>query len=140
MNYKLSIHPSLSIASSERPSTPEEIESLQSFSPIQIPEEYINLISYATEIEFTSSDCCFRVWGASGCIEMNRAYDVQQYIPYGLGIGDNEAGSILVYLQKESTSGLYLISLSNLDADDALLISSSLDELIYQGNNLSMLI
>jgi hypothetical protein len=140
MNYNPLIHPSLKIASFEPPSTPNEIRSLREFSPIQVPDEYINLISQATDLEFASFNCCFRIWGASGCIEMNQAYELQHHIPTCLAIGDNETGSILAYVNKNNSLNLYLISLSNLDIDDILLISANLSELIYQGKNIHLLI
>lgn len=140
MIYKSLIHTKLSVASSEPPSTPDEINSLHQYSRIQIPDEFINLISQATEIELMSSDCCFRIWGASGCIEMNQAYDIQKYIPDSLAIGDNEAGSILTYAQKNGSSALYLISLSNLDMNDAVLVSKTLNEVIFQGKNIHLFV
>lgn len=139
MNYKSLIHHSLSIASSQQPSTEDEIELLHQFAPIKIPDEFIELIRQATEIEFVSPDCCFRIWGASGCLEMNRAYEVQNHIPKCIAIGDNESGFILVYVEKNASLGLHLISLSNLDIDDSILISGTLNELIHQGKNIHLL-
>ena len=84
------------IDASKSPSNEEEIQALQDFSTITIPTEYIEMIQLASDIEVNVSDQMYiRIWGASGCIEMNEVYEVQKYLPNSLAIGDDEGGGAL---------------------------------------------
>ena len=113
------------------PSKEEEIKALHEFSTIDIPSDYVEIIQLASDIEFNISDQMYiRIWGASVCIEMNEAYDVQKYLPNSLAIGDDEGGGALIYLQGKDGFGIYYNRFADLDIKEAVKIAPSLTELL----------
>lgn len=119
------------------PSKEEEIEALKKFSQIDIPKDYIEIIQFATDVEISVSDqMYFRIWGASGCIELNEAYEVQKYLPHSLAIGDDEGGGALIYLYGKDGFGLYHNRFEDLDIEEAVKIAPSLTELLV--NNIGV--
>ncbi|WP_106766533.1 1,3-beta-glucan synthase regulator [Paenibacillus faecalis] len=119
------------IDASQGPSTEREIELLLEFSSITVPNDYLDIIRLATEIEISvAKEVYIRIWGATGCTEMNEAYQIQQYIPNSLAIGDDEGGRALIYLSGSKGFGLYIIGFGNLDIEDAVFIAPTLEDLL----------
>ncbi len=58
------------------------------------------------------------IWGVARCIEMNEAYEIQQYISKSLAIGDDGHGNVLIYATTERGFGLYVIAFNDLDIDE----------------------
>lgn len=109
----------------------EDIEKLKESSNIEIPNEYIEIIREKTEIEIcVSGEMYIRIWGASGCIEMNDAYNIQKYLPDSLAIGDDEGGGALLYLFGNEGFGLYLCEFGDLDINEAIKIAPSLEDFL----------
>ena len=109
----------------------EEIKSLCEFSIIDIPDDYLEIIRQASDIEFNVNDQRYiRIWGASVCIEMNEAYDVQKHLPNSLAIGDDEGGGALIHLQGKDGLGIYYNRFADLDIEEAVKIAPSLTELL----------
>ncbi len=60
----------------------DSIMKLKDFSPIQIPEEYFEIITERKEIEINIRDIEYigiSIWNAICCIEMNTEYYIQKY-------------------------------------------------------------
>lgn len=113
------------------PATEDEIIQLKVFSSIEVPLEYIELVREATEVEINvKNEMYMRIWSPIGCIEMNEAYFVQKYLPKSLAIGDDEGGGTLIYLHGKEGFELYLCRFSDLDMDEAIMVASSLTELL----------
>ncbi|WP_377887532.1 SMI1/KNR4 family protein [Alkalihalobacillus sp. R86527] len=131
---------SFNIDSSQIPSTEEEINKLKEFCTINVPLDYIELIREATEIEMNVDNKMYiRIWGALGSIEMNEAYNIQQYIPASLAVGDDEGGRALIYLNGKSGYGLYLIGFGDLDIEGAEYVAPSLEELLTRNYGINQL-
>jgi hypothetical protein len=127
------INVEFTIASSQPPSSEKAITSLQAFSEINVPTDYLDFIRQVTEVELqVSKQMYIRIWGAAGCLELNEAYHIQKYIPNSLAIGDNEGGSALVYLTGTNGFGLYIIGFGDLDANEAVFITTSLEDLLVR--------
>lgn len=125
------------IDASQGPSSEREIELLLEFSSITVPNEYLDIIRLATEIEINvAKEAYIRIWGATGCTEMNEAYQIQKYIPNSLAIGDDEGGRALIYLNGSKGFGLYIIGFGNLDIEDAVFIAPTLKDLLI--NNIGI--
>lgn len=112
----------------QRPaSSADEIATLRSASPVELPKDYVALIQEGTELEFAIDNRDYiRIWGASGCIEMNQAYNIGTSIPFSLAIGDNEGGAALIHIDQVDRPGIYLVSLGCLDFEEAKFIAPSL--------------
>lgn len=119
------------------PASEGEIGKLRNFSPIDVPEEYIDIVREATEVEIKVKDEMYiRIWSPLGCIEMNEAYFVQKYLPKSLAIGDDEGGGALVYLDGKNGFGVYLCRFADLDINEAIKIAPSLKDLLV--NNIGI--
>ena len=113
------------------PSSPDETAELREYSPIDLPDDYVNLIRCGSELEF-AVDCgeYLRIWGASGCIEMNDAYEICSGIPSSLAIGDNEGGSALLYAPHLNHPGIYLVGFGCLDIEESEYVAPNLTALL----------
>lgn len=119
----------------------EEIKALQEFSTIDVPTEFIEIIQLASDIEINVGDQMYiRIWGASGCIEMNKAYEVQRYLPNSIAIGDDEGGGALIYLQGKDGFGIYYNRFADLDIEEAVKIAPSLTELLVNNVGVNTLL
>ncbi|MDO8225827.1 SMI1/KNR4 family protein [Bacillus cabrialesii] len=126
---KISSH--FSIDAQEPAANIEEIESLREFSPINVPSDYIDIVSEATEVEISvDGEKYIRIWSPTGCIEMNDSYEIQEYIPESLAIGDDEGGNALIYLDGNEGFGLYIVGFGDLDAEEAVKVAPSLSDLL----------
>ncbi|MGN0632907.1 MAG: SMI1/KNR4 family protein [Oscillospiraceae bacterium] len=119
------------IVAKKSPSSDIDIKSLDNFSTIEIPKDYIQLIKEATEIElFLCEQKYIRIWGAKGCIEMNLAYMIQKWIPSSLAIGDDGDGNAFIYAFGSCGFGLYLVAFNDLEIEEMKYISNSLSSLL----------
>lgn len=99
-----------------------------------VPEEYIETISDATEIELQHEQGRYiRIWGPAGCIEMDEGYDIRERISGAFPIGDDGGGRVIFYMQGTKGLGLYLVGYGNLDREDATFIAPSLREFLANG-------
>ena len=119
---------SFEIAASDVKSTDTEIDELIHYSKIDVPLEYIEIIKERTELELlVNHEKCIRIWGASGCIEMNDAYHIQKYIPDSLAIGDDECSNAVLYANGSNGFGIYMVSFGDLDVNEMVYIADSLE-------------
>ncbi len=135
------ISDSYRIDASESYSTEEELKKLRDFSEIEIPQDYLDIISYRTEIEISvRGEKYIRIWGAVGCIDMNEAYHIQDYIPCSLAIGDDEGGNAQIYATGEKGFGLYIIAFNDLDEEEMLYVADSLSDLLLYNNGIEVIL
>ena len=119
---------SFELAASDVKSTDTEIDELIHYSKIDVPLEYIEIIKERTELEIlVNNEKCIRIWGASGCIEMNDAYHIQKYIPDSLAIGDDECSNVVLYANGNNGFGVYMVSFGDLGVDEMIYIADSLE-------------
>lgn len=119
---------SFELVASDVKSTDTEIDELIHYSKIDVPLEYIEIIKERTELEIlVNNEKCIRIWGASGCIEMNDAYHIQKYIPDSLAIGDDECSNVVLYANGSNGFGVYMVSFGDLDIDEMIYIADSLE-------------
>lgn len=115
-------------------STEIEIEEMLTKSSIEIPVEFLDIIRENSELEISvNGDKILRIWGAAGCIEMNEAYNIQQYLPKSWAIGDDEGGYAIVYAQGINGVGVYAVSFSDLDDKEKIFIAPSLFDFLVKG-------
>lgn len=125
--YKIDVHKPASTAD-------EILELKKYFHGVNIPQEYISFISQMTEAEIlVLNETYIRIWGATGCVEMNAEYNIQKYIPGAIAIGDDEGGKVIFYANGKEGSGLYKVGFGDLDIDAAEFISPSLVDLLVDG-------
>lgn len=134
MNILECLHKCFKIATYKEASSENEIVALEKYASILVPEEYKDIVRQKTEIEIlVSNEKYIRIWGASGCIEMNGAYLIQKYIPFSLAIGDDEGGNAIIYATGKSGFGLYLVAFNDLDVDEMIYISPTLRHFLTDG-------
>lgn len=119
---------SFEIAVSDANSRDTEIDELIYYSKIDVPLEFIEIIKEKTELEImVKNEKYIRIWGASGCIEMNSSYNIQKYIPDSLAIGDDECSNAVLYANGTNGFGVYMVSFGDLDANEMIYIANSLE-------------
>ena len=139
MSYSIleNLHPRCSISSCEDASSQESLATLKSYSSIEVPEEYVDIVSHATDMEISvDGDFHLRIWGPDRVIEMMEAYDVSSYFQNCLAIGDDEGGQAIIYMKGDRGFGLYKSGFGDLDPEDAVWVSKSLVSLLVEGNGL----
>ncbi|KKB73051.1 MULTISPECIES: SMI1/KNR4 family protein [Bacillus] len=120
-----------SIDAQEAPANKEEIKSLVEFSPINVPPDYLDIVSEATEVEINvAGEKHIRIWSPAGCVEMNESYEIQDYIPDSLAVGDDEGGNALIFFEGKDGFGLYIVGFGDLDAEEAVKVAPSLNDLL----------
>lgn len=116
---------------SQPPDSMADLEKLRTFSPVAVPEDYVELIAEGSELEFyVEGGDYIRIWGPTGCLEMNEAYCIQEHIPGSLALGDNERSAALIYVPHADPPGLYLSGFGCLDLQWSDYIAPSLTELL----------
>lgn len=119
----------------------DEIDELIKFSSINVPTEYLELIRDRTEIEINIQDKKYiRIWGAIGCIEMNKEYFIQKYIPSSLAIGDDEDGNAILYAQGKEGFGVYVVAFNDLDFYEMKFIAKTLKNILVFAEGINILI
>lgn len=123
--------PNFEVAGVKAAASLAELDLLRSASCIPVPSDYFFLVSEATDVELLiRGKRCLRIWSPRRAIEMNAAYCIQDYLPNSLAFGDDEGGTVLVFMTGLEGFGVYLAEFGNLDADDARFVSSSLHGLL----------
>jgi hypothetical protein len=118
------------------PSTDAEIAELIKFSPIPVPEFYLEMSRQGSDFEIlVDNEMYIRFWGAAGCLEMNSAYKIQKYFGQCLGIGDDEGGQAFILAPQIEgyPAGLYLSDFGCLNVQDSTYIAESLEDLLING-------
>lgn len=127
------------IATSDKKSSDTEIDELIQYSKIDVPFEFLEIIKERTEIEILVNDEKYiRIWGASGCIEMNDAYHIQKYIPDSLAIGDDECSNAVLYANGNNGFGVYMVSFGDLGVDEMVYIADSLEAFFVNGDGIDI--
>ncbi|WP_415272817.1 SMI1/KNR4 family protein [Bacillus siamensis] len=130
-----------SVDAKEAAATEEEIKALTEFSPINVPSDYLDIVSEATEVEINVAGGKYiRIWSPAGCIDMNESYEIQDYIPNSLAVGDDEGGNALIYFEGAEGFGLYIVGFGDLDPEEAVKVASSLNDLLIQDTGIEKIL
>lgn len=130
---------SFTICTSAIKSSTNEIEELLQYSNINVPIEFLDIIREKTEIEICVNNKKYiRIWGAKGCIDMNDAYNIQKYIPNSLAIGDDECSNAILYTYGKKGFGLYMVAFNDLDTNELIYISHSLESFFINGEGVDI--
>jgi hypothetical protein len=118
------------------PATLEQINTLTTHFE-NVPQEYVDLVLEATEIEVQHQGGQYiRIWGPSGCVEMDEGYGIQQRIPGAVPIGDDGGGHVVFYANGTQGIGLYHVGYGNLDLDDAVWIATTLADFVRKATGI----
>ncbi|TWO94543.1 SMI1/KNR4 family protein [Bacillus velezensis] len=130
-----------SVDAKEAPANEEEIKALTEFSSINVPSDYLDIVSEATEVEINvAGEKYIRIWSPAGCVEMNESYEIQGYIPNSLAVGDDEGGNALIYFEGTEGFGLYIVGFGDLDAEEAVKVAPSLNDLLIQNTGIEKIL
>lgn len=125
------------LITSDTKSSNIEIDQLIQYSKIDIPCEFLDIIKERSELEiWVNREKYLRLWGAKGCIEMNDAYYIQEYIPESLAIGDDECSNAVLYAKGNDGFGVYIVSFNDLGIDEMVYIADSLETFLVNEKGL----
>ena len=122
--------PKIKVLAKKGPATEAQIKEISARYP-SLPPEYVELTRVATEIEVEFENGRYlRVWGPSGCLEMDEAYMVSAQIIDSIPVGDDGGGHVLYYHNGKAGWGLYCNGYGDLDPDSAVWIAENLEQLL----------
>jgi hypothetical protein len=125
-----SIHRSFRVLAIQPPASFEQIVSLQCRFRLP-PEDYLKLVSRATEIELQHERGQYvRIWGPAGCIDMDEGYGITERILGAFPVGDDGGGNVLLYMCGNCGPGLYLVGYGDLNAEDATFVAPNLTDFL----------
>lgn len=114
----------------EKPAAATEASRLSRRFP-SVPNEYIELVGEATELEVQHDNGQYlRIWGPIGCIEMDDAYGISKAIAGAIPIGDDGGGKVIFYYEGKQGFGLYHVGFGNLSSGDCVFTAPSLVDLL----------
>ena len=126
-------HKTIKVLASLPAATPQQLRAVKNKFP-DIPDEYIRLMSQATEIELgLPNDRYLRIWEPGGCIDMDEGYSISRSMPDAIPIGDDGGGRVIFYAVGSNGFGLYRVGFGVLDLEGATWIAPNLEALLYRG-------
>lgn len=133
------LHSAYSVMTKGPPASADQMAALLDYFAV-VPRDYVELALEATEIEiWHESERYFRIWGPSGCIDMDEGYAIRRRIPDAFPLGDDGGGRILFYASGAGGSGLYCVGYGNLDLNDAIWIAPTLTALLTSASGIELL-
>ena len=130
---------SYTVISNKKKLCKHDIDMLCLFSTITVPDDYKELMSNSLEIEIsTCNNKYVRIWGAQRCIEMNRAYFIQNWIESSLAIADDGNCNMFIYANGNKGAGLYIVGFGDMDRDDMIFISKTLADFLCNDDGLNV--
>jgi hypothetical protein len=126
----LKIHPRTRILARKGPAEEADLLAAQKrFGPL--PDEYVAIVREVTELELEfENGRYFRVWGPSGCVEMDEGYAIAAQVPGAIPIGDDGGCQFVYYGQGNKGWGLYCMDYGDIDPDEGVWIAASLEGLL----------
>lgn len=122
----------------------EDISHLYKFSKekgINIPQEYLNIVKKHSNVVIEFGEFEFvRIWGAERCVELNKAYGVQEELPESVAIADDGGDYCLIYMEGDNGYGLYYVGFGELDVVGATYVARNLRDFLVEGEGLDALI
>lgn len=120
------LHPDVRVISRQSMASPDDIESLRIEYP-SLPDDVAQLMSQATEVELDYCGRYLRIYGPSGCVEMDEAYNISEHIQGSVVLGDNGGGEAILFVPSR---GLCRVGYGAIDIDELTYISDSLTDLL----------
>lgn len=118
------------VLAKEPPANEAQLSDLRSTYP-SLPSEYVELMKVGTEIEVEFENGRYlRVWGPTGCLEMDDAYMISAYIDGAIPVGDDGGGHAIYYHTGQAGWGLYCSEYGDLDPDSSIWIAPTLKALL----------
>src|SRR5690349_17781087 len=94
------------------PASQKSIENLKAKINFHFPDSYLKLLGFSNGPAGSLSidPGWFEIWEAEEVIELNKGYEIEEYIPGYWGFGSNGAGELLAFRIKEGEiEGIYMI-------------------------------
>lgn len=115
----------------------EDVDKLREYSRIKgikVPEDYLQIVSLNSKIYINVDDELYLgVWGAEECVEMNEAFNIQEYVTNGIAVADNGGGGCLIYMEGNKGYGVYQLGFGNLFPEEGVYIAHSLRDILVKG-------
>ncbi len=127
----------------EPPATESQIDDLVAFAGSvgwTLPSDYLDLLRDASEVEIVVEQRgCVRFWAPDGVLEMNDSHELQKYIPQAIAVADDEGGMAFVFMTGREGRGIYRLSFSDPDPDEAVFVADSVEALLVRGVGINRL-
>ena len=110
-----------------------EIQKLIANAGIDLPEEYIAFLRFSNGGggKLGINPGWFQLWKAEEVIQLNKAYQVDKYLPGFFGFGSNGGDELLAFPKsKEKSWKVVMIPFIPMDAKLAILVANNFEEFI----------
>lgn len=116
------------------PATPSAIDKCEQEAGYSLPEDYVALLLISDGLQ---TDGNLSLLEVESIAERNRDYEVQDYLPGFVMIGDDSGGNAL--LMKTGDSAVYEVGMGVMDEATMVKSARSIEELLiaYKGKTLS---
>jgi SMI1 / KNR4 family (SUKH-1) len=81
----------------EPPAGPDALQRLAAAAPVTLPDDYLTLLAFSNggEGELGIKPGWFQLWPAEEVLELNRGYELAEFLPGFFGFGSNGGGELL---------------------------------------------
>ena len=121
------------IHSSDPPCPTDSIEEFKN-RYVDVPNEYLELISSATELELSHACGAYlRIYGMADAIDMDEGYSISDNLEGAVPIGDDGNSRAVFYWRGNKGSGAHLHSCDSMFPEDVIFVAPSLVSLVKDG-------
>ncbi len=93
------------------------IQSIEKYFGINLPDNYAYFIQrYTAFADFVNVEYV-KLWAAEDLIELNKAYEIQKYMPNTIGIGSNGNAEIIAIDFNQTDNGQIVLTPIDLDSE-----------------------
>lgn len=114
------------------PATDDAIKAAETALGGPLPADYVDLVREANGVHTAGN---FSILGVEEIAQRNRDYEVADYLPGYLMIGDDGGGTAIVMRLRDRT--IHEVEMGVMDEDDARLSAESLEQLLALGTSLA---
>ncbi len=118
------------IAQLHQPASMAEIQAAQAAVKHIFPADYVQLLRCSDGLIVPSGLCSLILYATDELEERNATYEVDEYAPGFLAIGDDGRGQAILLDCTTSQASIYLVEHGSMRIEDAALISTTLREWI----------
>ena len=114
------------------PANEAEIQKLVSYFGDNLPTDYLNLLRFCNggEGDLASQPVLFFLWSASEAIEANKNYEISEFLPGYVMVGDDRANEMFGFRVDAADTKVYMIPKIVMSEEDAIVVAETFAEFI----------
>ncbi len=117
----------------EAPAKPKSLRKLVTEAWVELPEEYLALLGYSNggEGQLGIEPGWFQLWPAEDVIDLNKACNIEEYLPGFFGFGSNGGGEMLAFdTRSVKPWKIAMIPFIPMEIEDVIIIADSIEKFL----------